>query len=101
MDLAIVGMGADGHVASVFEGYEPSVQEEKIFFRSTHPETGQVRLGFTVDFLAKSEKVVLLVTGKQKYDKLQQVLQTKALAIPAARLLKLSSNPIIITDFDV
>jgi len=68
LDLALLGLGPDGHTASLFPG-KPAVQETRRFVVGV-PEAGmepQVpRVTFTLPLLNASREVVFLVSGADK-----------------------------------
>lgn len=72
-DLVILGMGDDGHTASIFpheislwDAAEPCVV-------ATHPRTGQKRISITGSVINNAKQVVFLVTGADKASRLRQI----------------------------
>lgn len=65
-DLVFLGMGADGHTASVFPYQAALWNEEQLCTVGTHPETGQQRVTFTGHLINGAARVTFLVTGKEK-----------------------------------
>src|SRR6185295_8679997 len=82
-DLVVLGLGEDGHIASLFPG--TSVLDERE--RWVAPVFGQVQARITLTFpaLESSERVAFYVTGAQKRDALRKALSGDP-AIPAGRL---------------
>jgi 6-phosphogluconolactonase len=80
----LLGMGADGHVASLFPG-APIEHDGLACLAAVHPQTHQTRISLSLPRLLKTEKIWLLITGKEK----RQVLEDAATSsLPIAALLK-------------
>lgn len=76
-DLAVMGMGADGHTASLFPG-DAALSEPERWVRALRaPEGTEVRdrLTLTLPALNRARTVVFLVTGGEKSDTVARVLR--------------------------
>jgi 6-phosphogluconolactonase len=74
-DLVLLGMGADGHTASLFP-YTEAVKEETRWVISNYvPKLDNFRLTLTARILNKAAHVLFLVAGRDKADALAQVLE--------------------------
>jgi 6-phosphogluconolactonase len=76
LDLCLLGMGPDGHTASLFP-HTPALQETKHRVVATGPASLQPhvpRLTFTFRTLNAARQVWLLVTGADKAERLEKVL---------------------------
>ncbi|WP_028572854.1 6-phosphogluconolactonase [Desulfonatronum lacustre] len=87
-DLVLLGMGPDGHVASLFPG-KPALDERKRWV--THvPEPGMEpnipRITLTLPVLNHARSTVALVTGSKKQPAFQEALTNPRSALPAALL---------------
>lgn len=65
-DLIILGMGEDGHTASLFPGSSALDQYERLFVATTIPETGEKRLTSTYPLLWSARHVLVMTTGESK-----------------------------------
>ena len=73
-DLILLGMGADGHTASLFP-YSPAIHETKRLAVSNWVEKLTAdRLTFTYPLINNAANVMLLVAGYEKADALREVL---------------------------
>ncbi|WP_031386994.1 6-phosphogluconolactonase [Desulfonatronum thiodismutans] len=87
-DLVLLGMGPDGHVASLFPG-KPALDEHERWV--THvPEPGMdpriPRITLTLPVLNSARSTVALVTGSKKQPAFQEALTNPRSALPAALL---------------
>jgi len=76
-DLVILGMGDDGHTASIFPHEINLWYSENFCEVATHPDTGQKRVSITGKLINHAKTVAILVTGATKADKLDEVLNKK------------------------
>src|SRR5688500_12813158 len=73
LDLALLGLGEDGHAASLFPG-DPALQErERLVARVQRPDFA--RLTLTLPVLSASRLALFLVTGAAKRDALRSLLE--------------------------
>ena len=74
-DLILLGMGADGHVASIFPGTE-AITEEKRLVMGNRVEAFQAwRITLTLPVLNHAAHVIVLVVGREKASTLRRVLR--------------------------
>lgn len=72
-DLIILGMGADGHTASIFPHQIELLHSPDICAVATHPESGQQRISLTGQVLNQANEVIFLVTGASKTPVLTEI----------------------------
>lgn len=73
-DMVFLGMGADGHTASIFPHQADLWNEEQLCTVGKHPETGQQRVSFTGHLINAAARVAFLVTGQEKAGVVQEVV---------------------------
>ncbi len=73
-DLILLGMGVDGHTASLFPGSPALAEQEHLVVATTAP-TGQPRLTFTYPLINAARRVLILVSGAEKAATLRAVRQ--------------------------
>lgn len=74
-DLILLGMGDDGHTASLFPQTEALAVEDRLVTVGNHH--GQPRITFTVPLINQADRVVFLVAGENKRPALKQVFATQ------------------------
>ncbi len=65
-DLIILGMGGDGHTASIFPHEMKFIVSDKTCVVATHPTSGQKRISLTGEVINQAKQVHFLVTGGSK-----------------------------------
>lgn len=88
-DLIILGMGDDGHTASIFPHQMELLTASSICAVATHPTSGQQRVSLTGPVINNAERVTFLVTGENKAKKVDSILNKTSghQAYPAAYIL--------------
>ncbi len=74
LDLTILGMGDDGHTASIFPQEMYLWNSHNLCEVATHPQTGQKRVTLTGGIINNSAQVLFLVTGINKAVKVHEIL---------------------------
>lgn len=74
-DLALLGMGSDGHTASLFPGTAALDERDRLVVSNRVEKLQAERITFTVPTLDNAAHVVFLVTGKDKADALAAVFE--------------------------
>ncbi|MCX6224870.1 MAG: 6-phosphogluconolactonase [Bacteroidia bacterium] len=87
-DLIMLGLGDDGHTASIFPYNIDIFNSDKLFEISEHPVTKQIRITATGKLINNAKEVCFLVTGTGKAEKVAQILQKKEgwEELPASRV---------------
>ncbi|MFD0797763.1 6-phosphogluconolactonase [Maribacter chungangensis] len=74
-DLVLLGMGDDGHTASIFP-HEINLWNAKDHcVVATHPESGQKRVSINGKVINNAKEVIFLVTGTSKATKVKEILE--------------------------
>jgi len=81
-DFVLLGMGADGHTASLFPG-DAALNEKTKWVMATRPEgSKRARITLTVPVFNRAARVLFLVKGAEKAERLAQVLRPQSGAEP-------------------
>jgi len=74
-DLALLGMGEDGHTASLFPESAALKEMSRWVVPTRNEQSGQDRITLTVPVFNQSRRIMVLVTGKKKAQRLKEVLR--------------------------
>jgi len=93
-DLMILGMGDDGHTASIFPDIIELWDSQNICEVAEHPVTNQKRITVTGGIINNSKKIVFLITGKNKNYVLKKIINKEEdyLKYPAALVQPVSGE---------
>lgn len=95
LDVALLGMGEDGHVGSLFPG-APEPTGARVAFVRSSPKPPPERITLTRRMLATARSLVLLATGEAKRGAIERVIAGDP-ALPATGLPGL----VIVTDLEL
>ncbi|HLP72111.1 MAG TPA: 6-phosphogluconolactonase [Bacteroidales bacterium] len=76
-DLVLLGLGSDGHTASIFPGNMDLLASDSICAATVHPETGQKRITITSRVINNAEAVVFMVTGENKAGIVREIINNE------------------------
>jgi 6-phosphogluconolactonase len=86
-DLILLGMGNDGHTASIFPGQVDLFETTAVCSISQHPQTLQKRITLTGKVINNASEIVFLVTGANKADKIKlAIAEDNADTFPAKKI---------------
>jgi 6-phosphogluconolactonase len=72
-DLILLGMGDDGHTASIFPDQLQLLDSTQVCDVAVHPQSGQKRITLTGHVLNNASRVCFLVTGKAKASRVKEI----------------------------
>lgn len=98
-NTGIIGLGDDGHIASLFPGTAALNEKTKLIVANEVNIVSKWRITASYKLLSKISKLYLLATGENKREILKKAINGSEL--PINKLFKLRENTVIITDQDI
>ena len=91
-DIILLGVGDDGHTASIFPGNLELLTTDKICKVAVHPVTGQKRITVTGKVINNSQLIYFLVTGIKKSEIVSRILNDPeaSQSFPASHIVSVS-----------
>jgi 6-phosphogluconolactonase len=93
-NIIILGLGEDGHTASIFPGHSEMFNSAKICAVAVHPHTYQKRITITGKVINNADSVIFLVTGKKKAEVVEKVVRKSPCSedLPASYICPVSGH---------
>jgi len=87
-DLVFLGMGDDGHTASLFPGDKAALESHSVCVAVRHPQSGQDRVSITLPVINAARMVVFMVTGAAKKAAVSDIRESwpQTGSLPASRV---------------
>ena len=73
--LMLLGIGADGHTASLFPGTRALEETDRLVVENVVPQLGTTRITVTVPVIAEAANILVLVAGGDKADAVRRALE--------------------------
>jgi 6-phosphogluconolactonase len=86
LDLVLLGLGSDGHTASLFPGATALEERAHLVVATWVERLKTHRITLTLPLLDAARAVVFLVAGAEKAGRVADVLQGSGAALPASRV---------------
>ena len=85
-DLIILGLGEDGHTASLFPNNLQALDSNEILIKTKHPQTNQERITLTKNVINNAKKIIFLTLGGKKAVMVKYVLVEQNKGLPASHI---------------
>jgi 6-phosphogluconolactonase len=91
-DLIFLGMGTDGHIASLFPGQKSLYEKENLVVAVKGGNPNVNRITMTFPLLNQARRIVFIIAGKEKSRIVQKVLKDSKIQLPAHRIQPLNGQ---------
>jgi 6-phosphogluconolactonase len=99
LDLAILGVGEDGHVCSLFPGHPALMQDElRTVAIEDAPKPPARRLSLTLQYVMQTKKIWLVAVGQRKLPVLQAAINRTGSSTPVDLLMRHGKDVTVFTD---
>ena len=100
-DVVLLGVGPDGHVASLFPGHAALSEEHQLALAVVDaPKSPPRRLTLTMPMLTSAERVIVMALGESKAAVIQEALERKDSSLPVSLVLRRAARPLVLLDED-
>jgi 6-phosphogluconolactonase len=97
-DLIMLGIGEDGHTASLFPG-APSLQEEKrVAIPVVAEKPPHKRISLTLPVLINARRILFLVTGSEKAGIVREIVEDSESRLPASLVRRMARSVYLVMD---
>ena len=99
LDVALLGVGPDGHVASLFPGHAALLETTRLVVAlDDAPMPPPRRLTMTLRMLTSAGRVIVAAFGDSKAPLLTEALTDDNSPLPVARVLRGAPRPLVVAD---
>jgi len=99
LDLAILGVGEDGHICSLFPGHIALTQNDlRAVAIEDAPKPPRRRLSLTLRYVLQTKKIWVVAVGPRKLPVLQAAINKTSNATPLDLLMRQAKDVTVFTD---
>ena len=91
-DLILLGIGDDGHTASLFPGTKGLNESKKLVIKNSVPQLSTERITLTYPVILNASKIIILAKGAAKDEILNEIKIGKGDHFPIARIINSKVN---------
>ncbi len=96
LSLTVLGLGEDGHIASLFPGMNPDLTDTHHCVAAAPPVAPSLRVSLSLKLLVESEQIVLVVTGESKRRLLDRLSKNPDSKLPISWLMQRTPASVIV-----
>jgi 6-phosphogluconolactonase len=101
LDYLMLGVGPDGHVASLFPGHRLLSETRRLVAGvRDSPKPPPTRMTLTMPVLTNAARVVVAAFGASKAEVMREALENPSSTLPVAIVLRHTERPLVLLDRD-
>ncbi len=97
-DLIMLGIGVDGHIASLFPGTSALTVQDKFVVANYIPQKREYRMTFTYQLINSAKNIIIYVVGCDKNDIISKIFVNPLNTLPATKIGTNSNKALWIID---
>jgi 6-phosphogluconolactonase len=97
-DLILLGMGDDGHTASLFPNTKALKETTRLVVENEVPQKETLRMTFTYPLISKAKHILFMVIGDGKDDMVKKVFEDKEGKYPSGKVTSESGKALWLLD---
>lgn len=98
LDYVLLGVGPDGHVASLFPGHRALRETRPVLAITDAPSPLSRRLTLSLPVLTNAARAVIVAFGRSKSEVLREALSNPASTLPVARIAREAPSCLFLLD---
>ncbi|OFW39472.1 MAG: 6-phosphogluconolactonase [Acidobacteria bacterium RIFCSPLOWO2_12_FULL_67_14b] len=99
LDLALLGVGEDGHICSLFPGHRALIDDDlRVVAVEDAPKPPRRRLSLTLPYLRQTKKIWLIAVGPRKLPVLHAAMERTRMVTPLDLLMQQAKDVTVYTD---
>jgi 6-phosphogluconolactonase len=98
LDYVLLGVGADGHVASLFPGHRALSDAGPVLAIEDAPKPPLRRLSLALPVIASAARVAIVAFGEEKAAAIREAVEDAASALPVARVARAARRCTFVLD---
>ncbi len=98
LDYVLLGVGPDGHVASLFPGHPALGDARSVLAIEDAPKPPPRRLSLSLPTLTHARRVVLVAFGEEKASVIREAVEDVASALPVSRVARAAQRSAFVLD---
>ena len=97
-DLIMLGIGEDGHTASLFPGAPSLMEEKRVAIPVITEKAPHKRISLTLPVLANAQRIMFLVTGSEKSGIVREIVEESESRLPASLVRRMARSVYLVID---
>jgi 6-phosphogluconolactonase len=98
LDYVLLGVGPDGHVASLFPGHPTSTGQRSVLVIEDAPRPPSRRLSLSLPVLTNAGRVAIVAIGEEKAVVIREAVEHADSALPVARVARGAQRCVFLLD---